>query len=123
MQKAAAILQKHNVNYRIIISPLYEQIKLNPTDVNVLNELFGKNYVYDFSGKNELTEPVGNYYENSHYRSFIAAKLFQRLADGLSRATPVGPKQISGNRCCKACADTLGSSKQSTCGKRAARSP
>ena len=79
LKEMASILKKRNVNFRIILSPLYEQQKLNPADLEVLNELFEKENVFDFSGKNEFTEPVGNYYENSHYRSFIATKLMETV--------------------------------------------
>lgn len=85
LQEAASILIRRNVNFRIILSPLYEQQKLNPSDLKVLNELFGQQNVFDFSGKNEFTEPIGNFYENSHYRSSIATKLMETAYDTIQK--------------------------------------
>jgi len=64
------ILVKHKTNYKIVLSPLYEQIKFNPKDLKKLQNLFGEN-VYDFSGKNTFTDKVTNYYEISHYRPIV----------------------------------------------------
>lgn len=63
-----SILKKHKTNYKIIISPLYNQIKLNPKDLDYLKSLFGTENVFDFSGINSFTNDYRNYYEASHYR-------------------------------------------------------
>jgi len=39
----------------------------------------GKKNVYDFSGKNKLTTPIGNYYETSHYRPHVANKIMELI--------------------------------------------
>ncbi|PID27551.1 MAG: hypothetical protein CSB55_08735 [Candidatus Cloacimonadota bacterium] len=69
------IFLKHKTNYKIVISPLYDQIPLEKEQLNLLYDIFGKENVYDFSGKNEFTESVFNYYENSHYRPHVAAEI------------------------------------------------
>lgn len=61
------ILEKNNSNYKIVLSPLYEQLRFNANDLTILNELF-PGHVYDFSGKNAFTDEKTNYYEQSHYR-------------------------------------------------------
>ncbi len=66
------ILDLNNTSYRIVISPLYNQIKANPKDIQKLYDIFDKKYVYDFSGKNEITSNKYNYYESSHYRPAVA---------------------------------------------------
>ena len=69
----------NKTNYRIIISPLYNQIKLNNQDLDYLKQLFGKDNVFDFSGINKFTKDYNNYYESSHYRPHIAREIMQLI--------------------------------------------
>ena len=73
------ILISQNTNYKIIINPLYDQKKLNNEDLIYLNNLFGKSNVYDYSGKNEITDNYQNYYETSHYRPNVALKIMKEI--------------------------------------------
>lgn len=73
------ILDKHRSQYKIIISPLYNQIKLNKKDVTYLCNLFGSNRVFDYSGVNSITEDYGNYYEAAHYRPIVAKRILQDI--------------------------------------------
>lgn len=65
------IFDTNNTHYKIIINPLYNQIKLNPSDLHNLEAIFGKENVYDFSGVNEFTRSKYNYYEKSHFRPLV----------------------------------------------------
>ncbi len=69
------ILTKQKTKFKIVISPLYDQKKLNSTDLSYLANLFGADNVFDFSGINEFTNDYRNYYENSHYRPHIAKEI------------------------------------------------
>lgn len=69
----------HHTDYRIVISPMYDQVKLNPQDLQFLNETFGEDKVFDFSGINEYTNDVSNYYEKNHYRPKLCKRLLERL--------------------------------------------
>jgi hypothetical protein len=71
------ILRKHNTTYRVIIDPLYDQIYINPDDLSIISRVFGKQNVYDFTGENEITENIYNYYETSHYRPHVGKKLME----------------------------------------------
>lgn len=79
LNKIKDILQKHNTNFKIVISPEYRLIKLNPNDLNTLQEIFGKSNVYDFTGKNELTDKLEYYYEESHYRPVLGDILLRKI--------------------------------------------
>lgn len=70
LKKIATILQKHHTNYRVVISPLYNQIKFSVKDFAILKETFGSN-LYDFSGFNSFTKVQRNYYEISHYKENV----------------------------------------------------
>lgn len=71
----ADILKQHKANYRVIVSPLYDQIRMNPDDVMALGEIFGEENVFDFSGVNEFTADYQNYYDDSHYRPNVAREV------------------------------------------------
>lgn len=72
------ILEKHKSNYKIVLSPLYEQIKFSKADIKVLNEIF-PNKVHDFSGVNSFTNSITNYYESSHFRINVGDSIMARI--------------------------------------------
>lgn len=73
LKNIATILLSSGTNYKVIISPGYDQLKLSKDDYVILCSIFGEDNVYDFSGKNEFTEDYHHFYDISHYRPFIAA--------------------------------------------------
>jgi len=73
------ILDEDQTTYRVVISPLYDQVKFDSTDLKILFSIFGESDVYDFSGINEITQNKYNYYENSHYRPFIANRIMDSI--------------------------------------------
>jgi hypothetical protein len=72
------IFKKHGTSYKWVISPLYDQVRFNGTDLQLLKELF-EGQVFDFSGKNAFTEDKSHYYENSHYRPAIGEEIMRRI--------------------------------------------
>lgn len=68
-----------NTNYKIVVSPLYNQRKLNPADKSVLDGIFGAENVYDYSGINKYTADSLNYFESSHYRPRVAAQILEEI--------------------------------------------
>lgn len=75
LKEIKRIFEKNKTDYRIILSPLYEQTKFNPVDKKILTDLFG-NKLFDFSGKNHFTDPITNYYETSHFRPIVGDSIF-----------------------------------------------
>ena len=69
------ILDEDHTNYRILINPLYDQMKLDTNDMKVIVRVFGKENVFDFSGVNDITDDRRNFYEISHYRPQVAARM------------------------------------------------
>lgn len=61
------IFDKHRTRYKIIVTPTYDQIRINNEDLDVLEEIFGKNNMYNFSGKNHLTEDKYNFTDVNHF--------------------------------------------------------
>jgi len=79
LQTIKNILSKHKTDYKIIISPLYDQKKLNRDDLKFLEDVFGKKNVFDYSGMNEFTSDYKNYYEDSHYRPQVATAILNQI--------------------------------------------
>lgn len=69
------ILERHKTNYKIVISPLYDQFPLEKEQLNLLYNIFDKKNIYNFSGKNEFTNSITNYYESSHYKTSVANQI------------------------------------------------
>jgi len=76
-----SIVNKHHTDIKVVISPLYDQMRLHQQDLAYLDSLFGKENVFDFSGVNRFTKDYRNYYEDSHYRPHVARALFEILYD------------------------------------------
>ena len=71
------VFRKHETTYRVIIDPLYNQVYINPDDLYIISEIFGKQNTYDFTGENAFTESIYNYYEVSHYRPHIGKNIME----------------------------------------------
>jgi hypothetical protein len=82
LREIDAIFRRHHTNFRIVISPLYDQPELNSQDREILCRIFGRSNVYDFSGVEEITKNRRNYYDPGHYRPFIARMIMRRVFAG-----------------------------------------
>ncbi len=79
LKRVKEIFVKHQTNYKIVISPLFYQVKLNPIDLQVLQKVFGEVNVFDYSGTNDITINYRNYYEDSHYRPCVAKSIMEDI--------------------------------------------
>jgi hypothetical protein len=99
----ARMLRSQGARVRVIISPVYDEMRVADSDRGALERAFGKENVCDFSGVNEWTENARNYYEESHYRPHVARDLmkiayaehpsgtcYPRAEDGLPTSDPPG---------------------------------
>lgn len=66
------IFDAQHTDYRIVISPTYDQIKINPDDLKTLQSIFGKEFVFDFTGVNQWSSDYHCHYEIFHYRPCVA---------------------------------------------------
>ena len=73
------IFEKHNTRYKVVISPIYNQVPMEKEQIELLEQIFGKEYIYNFSGKNQFTEPLHNFYETSHYRPHVANEIMKKI--------------------------------------------
>lgn len=75
VSEIARVFEEHGTQVQVIVSPLFDRVRLSEQRLAMLRMHFGADRVHDFSGKNEWTEPIGNYYEVSHYRPHLARAL------------------------------------------------
>ena len=73
------VFDLNKTEYRIIISPEYCQIKFNTKDLQILYKIFSKKNVYDFSGINDFTNDIYNYYEPIHYRPVVSRQILAKV--------------------------------------------
>lgn len=67
-------------NVKIIIMPVYNQIKINPIDLEYLKSKFYGSNVFDYSGKNKFTEDYHSYYDvASHPRPEICTTILNEV--------------------------------------------
>lgn len=72
-------LKKNNTKFKIVLGPTYDQHYFNQQDLQMLVKYFGKENIYDFSGINEYTENVANYYEIYHYKPTVANDIMNKI--------------------------------------------
>lgn len=73
------VLTRHGCDYRIVVSPLYDQKQLHPADLATLRTIFDPARIYDYSGSNAFTQSCTNYYESSHYRPHVACAIMDLI--------------------------------------------
>ena len=64
-----AILTRHKTDYRILISPApcYTSTQINSQDFLTLQQIFGEENVFDFSGVNEITTDCQTFSDPAHF--------------------------------------------------------
>lgn len=73
------VLQRQRTDYRIVVSPLYDQIKLHPQDLARLQEIFGVDRVFDYSGVNAITSDRHYFLEPFHYRTLAGRRILSEI--------------------------------------------
>ncbi|MGN6616761.1 MAG: hypothetical protein ACTHJ5_06250 [Ilyomonas sp.] len=83
--KMKRIFDSNKTNYRIVINPAYDQLKFNPYDLQQLKKIFGSTNVFDFSGKNAITDNIYNFYDQYHYRPHVAKMIIDSIYENKKR--------------------------------------
>lgn len=79
LKKIMEELIVNGTNYKIIIPPLYNKQYLNAKDKAILIEIFGADRISDFTGNNEFTNDMHNFYdEKSHPRPVTCRKIMKQ---------------------------------------------
>ncbi|APD05846.1 hypothetical protein UJ101_00294 [Flavobacteriaceae bacterium UJ101] len=79
LREIKSIFDHKKTNYKIVINPLYNKNKFNDQDIKVLEDIFGKSSIYDFSGENDITTDLRNYYESSHFKPSVGERMLKEV--------------------------------------------
>ena len=76
-----AILDTQNTDYHILLSPAicYLHPSVNPLDLEILENIFGKERVHDYTGRNELTEDYNNFSDPNHFGLRVGYLIMQDI--------------------------------------------
>lgn len=79
LRKIDSLFTAHKTDYKIILGPSFDQREYNPIDLDILSIFFGKKNIYNFTGKNFITNDISNYYEISHYKPVAGQKILKEI--------------------------------------------
>jgi transposase len=79
LNKIAQLLKKHKTNFKIIITPAYNQIRINEADLALIEKIFLKENVFNFSGKNIFTEDKYNFSDINHFDEIVGWKMLDEI--------------------------------------------
>jgi hypothetical protein len=80
IQKINSIFKRHKTDVKIIIGPLYDQIKFNKNDLKFLQVIFGKENIFDFSGINYFTDNIYSFRNDViHFRNRTGNKILENI--------------------------------------------
>ena len=75
------ILDGNKSDYYVILSPAYcyTNPAVNPEDLEKLKVVFGEGRVYDFTGKNEMTDDYNNFTDPNHFGQRVGWMILETL--------------------------------------------
>lgn len=79
LNKIAQLLKKCKTDFKIIITPAYNQIGINEADLALIEKIFLKQNVFDFSGKNLFTEDKYNFSDINHFDEIVGWKMLDEI--------------------------------------------
>lgn len=78
LDKILLLFLNKKTNYKIVITPLYNQKVFAESDFAILNSKFGKR-LFDFSGKNIFTENKNNYADKIHFSDLVSKTIIDSV--------------------------------------------
>lgn len=76
-----AVFDKHGTDYKIVITPAYCYTHpcMNRQDLELLQEVFGKENIFDYSGKNGLTTNCYNFFDPLHFDFSVGWQIIEDI--------------------------------------------
>lgn len=76
-----AILDRNKSDYYVILTPAYcyTNAAANPSDLEKLKTIFGEDKVYDFTGKNEMTDDYNNFTDPNHFGQRVGWMILETI--------------------------------------------
>lgn len=81
LEEIKKILDKQQTKYTIILSPAicYTSSSVNPIDLQILERIFGKDNVYNYTGLNEFTTDINNFSDPGHFGRRVGFLIIQDI--------------------------------------------
>ncbi len=79
LKEIKQLFDKDTTEFKIIIGPLYTKQNFPEPITMVLDDIFGKDKVFNFSGNNRISADSVNYYEKSHYRPIAGSLILDSI--------------------------------------------
>lgn len=73
--------RRHHTDIQWVIGPRYHQERLNPHDVSILQQIFGKEAVHDYS-TSKRWEDYHYWYDSDHYRKLVGNDILHDIYAG-----------------------------------------
>lgn len=80
------IFDKNGTDYKIVITPgyCYSYPTVSREDLEIIENVFGKESVYNYSGKNYLTTDYNNYSDPNHFGQYVGWYIIENLYNNLN---------------------------------------
>lgn len=79
MMEVRKIFNEDSTDYKVVITPLFDRVPLGERNKLLVERVFGKDKVYDFSTNDSITNNYRNYYENQHFRVKVGRYIFKKI--------------------------------------------
>jgi len=75
-------------DYRVLVKPgvFYTSSRINDDDLFLLKKIFGEEYVYDYSGDNEITKDLNHFYDTEHFGLSAGWLMVENMYSGGQKA-------------------------------------
>lgn len=79
LEDICAIFAKHHTCYKILICPNSWLWKINHEDLLLLQDIFGQDKIYDYSGENAIASSPYSYSDEEHFNSNVGWRLIEEM--------------------------------------------
>lgn len=75
------ILERNHSDYYVVLTPAYcyTNPSVNPNDLDKLKGVFGDDRVFDFTGKNDMTEDYNNFSDPNHFGQRVGWMILEKV--------------------------------------------
>lgn len=82
------VFDKHHTDYRVVITPAYcyTHPAINREDLRLLQDIFGRDRVVDYSGKNDITTDCYNFSDPNHFGMSVGWQIIEDIYGNINKA-------------------------------------
>ena len=87
LQAIRTVFDKQHTDYYIIVTPIYRYTNpyINPEDLQELQEVFGRERVYDFSTRMEYTSDYNDFFDPIHFGTRLGWYMLREIYIGVGK--------------------------------------